>query len=740
MNGAVWHDIRRTLRDGLPLALIGAGALLFLIPLGTAAVPGDSIFDISVTHEQMKYRLIGDAFLPAVQSFAVLFGLFFGLYVFRFLLEPERSASVFSLPMSRKALYLGRFFTGLASIMGVILLPMALSLALNLMALRQDPGLLPAWLYLCLGLFVTASITYAITAIAVALAGNVAEAVFFTGAFLSAPYVFSFAASVFMKRLLWGNPYGVAPYIGGVQIMPPATELLSPFNPAVFFYGELQRHRMFYRPLASDIAPPIHPGLTFAWLGGCAILGFLGYICFVCRRAEQAGFPGKNKPIYHVCAFVPALFLSAFTFDLGAEAGLAFGTALTAAVFVVCSVVSGRAMGGGRSKADFLKTRVLPVGIAAIALLALAAGAASGYGAYASLPTLSGIAAVRASYVGNPNLLGLSAAGSCSEVGYYVAAGYTFTEPEDIALALRLHGMFNEGGRRAMQKGKKDYSATVVPYDIRFDYTGKDGKTKTWYYDRASLAELRALLELECTAPAKTGALLALGGEGAATSSFYAREAFLYGNVYLADMTYRDIFALTLSTEWRAELLAWVREDIAGQSIESRYFPAGEPLAVLMFTFNGDSDIETFAYHLNNALLFLDEAAYPRTLAFLRDNGLWFDETWTDLAASTDIAEIDTMILQEYDPYIGINKPAFPQSLYFMGYLSKSGDSFRVIKDFGVADVIRDPERMAAILPRLRCDWFLSTPGSLVAVKYKGSDKWVYKFAPESEYSNGPRP
>jgi hypothetical protein len=66
-----------------------------------------------------------------------------------------------------------------------------------------------------------------------------------------------------------------------------------------------------------------------------------------------------------------------------------------------------------------------------------------------------------------------------------------------------------------------------------------------------------------------------------------------------------------------------------------------------------------------------------------------------------------------------------------MGYLSGSPNDFRIMKDFGRANVVNDPEKIADIMCRLRSDYFLSVPGSLAAVKYKGSDLWVYKFAPE---------
>jgi ABC-2 type transport system permease protein len=538
-----------------------------------------------------------------------------------------------------------------------------------------------------------------------------------------------------MKRLLWGNPFGAVPYLGGAQILPGVAELLAPLNPVFFFYGDLASHRMYYRTLASDTPPAISPSTALAWLAVCVALCAFGCACFSRRQAEQAGFPGKKRLVACACAFVPALLCCSMTFDLAAGIHLAFGEALMAAVFIVCVVVFKLAFNGLKAHTmSGLKALALPPLVGAAILVALEAGAISGYGLYAFLPKAADTSSVRVSYVGDPNIFGASALGSSARSSYYITAGYTFDEPEDIALALRLHEMVDSGGRRALMKGIGDFGATVVPYDVRFDYMNNNGNTRIWYYDRASLAELSALLELGQTAAARLGMQAALGGDSLAQGTVYARDAYLRGDVYLSDMTFRDIFAMTLSTESRLELMARVREDSAERELADVYFPADEPLAVLMFTFNGDSDAETFAYHLNNAFIYLDQQGYPRTIDFLRANNLWFDETRTDLAASTDLDQVDMLVLQDYDPYMGMNKPSSPQSLFFMSYLSRSNDDFRVMKDFGGANAVRDPERIAAILPCLRSVYFLSERGALVAVKYKGGDKWVYKFAPGVSY------
>jgi hypothetical protein len=222
----------------------------------------------------------------------------------------------------------------------------------------------------------------------------------------------------------------------------------------------------------------------------------------------------------------------------------------------------------------------------------------------------------------------------------------------------------------------------------------------------------------------------ALTGGGDTESS--ARQAFAYGDVYLSDMTFRDVFRVRMTRSVRDGLLAAIADDILKKTAAQRYFPKSDAIALLMFTSEGESDLDFFSWHPGNSFVHLYEED-EKTLAFLRAQGLWFDEETTDLSAASDPKEVDRLILQEYDPYLGINSPAFPQSLFFMSYRSVSSDHFRVKKDFGKTNEVLDPQMRAEMIPRLRSLAFLSGPGHLAAVKYKGDDHWVYQFLPKGE-------
>ncbi|MDR1778188.1 MAG: hypothetical protein LBR14_00270 [Clostridiales Family XIII bacterium] len=726
------HDLKLCFRGMLPLTLAGLCVLLVFVPLGTAAVPGDSIFEVEVTHDQMKWRFIADGFVPLVQGFCVLLGLALGFAAFRFVLDPARAQLIFALGLKRGVLYRNRALAGTYLLLLAIMLPLAVSLCLNIASVGAWPGVFAAWVYVCGGLFVTALAAFCCAALGCLLAGVAGEALFFGATLLTLPYAVSYAAGAFLKYLLWGNPYGASPYLGPGPIRPQETDLAVRFDPLRFFYADLQTHRMFYRPLDSGEAPGIEAGAVLIWGAVCVLLLILGSMVFNARRVEQAGFAFKSQIMLNVSTFGPSLFAGAFVFSLGAVVGVWFGCVLGIAVFAVCLAVAAR----GAGLSDTRKSRrviamALPIAVKTALALALAAGAASGFGAYGSLPDEAEVTSVRVSYVGSPNVLGIAAYGSSTATSYYISAAPAYTDADDIRAAVAVHRLFDESGRLPLAKDEADFAGTVVPYDIRFDYVLRDGTQKTWYYDRASLMQLEQVAGLTPDA----GLAYALGGSGDVgdDGSSWAREAYLSGSVYLADPTYREIFSLGLSKEDRTGLLAAIRADEAALSFADRYYPSEEALGILMFTPSGADDLVTWSYHLSNAFIFVSPA-HEQTLAFLKEHDLWL-ETYGQGAA--EAADITRLILQDYDPYIGMNAPTFPQSPYFMSYISERSDDFRIVKDFGNPDEIRDPEQIAEIAPALRSTYLLTGSGSLAAVQYEGSDKWVYLFLPGEYKVNG---
>ena len=95
--------------------------------------------------------------------------------------------------------------------------------------------------------------------------------------------------------------------------------------------------------------------------------------------------------------------------------------------------------------------------------------------------------------------------------------------------------------------------------------------------------------------------------------------------------------------------------------------------------------------------------------------------------------QIESIILQRMDPYIGINAPDYPIGMYFMAYCADSADEFMIQKDFGDKYVIDDSDDIAEVAAGLRNGYYMSGGGYLAAVKLNCDDMYRYMFLPQSE-------
>jgi len=201
----------------------------------------------------------------------------------------------------------------------------------------------------------------------------------------------------------------------------------------------------------------------------------------------------------------------------------------------------------------------------------------------------------------------------------------------------------------------------------------------------------------------------------------WASKAFASGSVYLSNVWYDKPYRLSLSADARSALLSALAADISRQTAADRYFPQKEALGVLFFTSTGEADIKSYSYHLGNASVYITDD-FTDTLTFLENNGL------SGCLAFT--GEIESITLQKYDPYGGINGRKKPLSNFFIGYRGTSLDDFMVQVDFGAKQPVTDETRIAGLLPRLRSTYSMTREGYLAAIKLKGSEYYIYKYLP----------
>jgi ABC-2 type transport system permease protein len=343
-----------------------------------------------------------------------------------------------------------------------------------------------------------------------------------------------------------------------------------------------------------------------------------------------------------------------------------------------------------------------------------------GLGYSRRIPDAAEVRSVTFSYAGSPNYLGGAIAGSSSGRGYYATSLYTYDQPLDIQAVMALHKNFSGVGRQPLVTDTNDFAVTVLPYDIQVDYLLKDGGLMVRYYDRASLAQLTDMLKLDDTEQVRSAtAATIMGPENSG-----AADAYRNGQIFMSDSWYDTPYSVTLSDEKRHQLLAAIAADVAGQTWQQRYFPQEAPIGVIMFSRDGEDDSASFAFNLENTEVYVTDS-FTHTLAFLNENGL---RNLLDFNG-----KIESIRLQKYDPYEGINRRTTPLSSFFMAYRTDSPDSFMVEEDFGTDPPITDQDKIAQLMSCLQNDYFMNDGGYLAAVKLAGEDVYVYKYLPAAQ-------
>lgn len=718
------HDFIQTCRQSYGLLIVALIIFSLLIPFSTAGLPGSSIFNVEHTHQQLKFRLFNPEVVPALQAAVVLYGLGLGIALFRFLLDKRMVAVFFSLGLSRARLFGVRYAVGLLFLFLGIGLPLLFSLGLNLLALGLSPGLGQAFFSCWLGFLLLGLIAFTVTIICCSGAGTQLEAVLFSGAVLLLPTVLCGGVNALMRRLLWGNAFGAPTYSGGTEIYPSLVWLLAPVNPLLFFWRPAEEQAMFYRSLTQSQPDPFSWAVLGGWLLAAVAVALLALWVFRKRRAEQAGISGDN-PYLAAAALFGACFTSAVAvlyFVAGYSKSLAYPA--MGLVFALCYLLLRVTLFNstaprGKQLAGFL-------GQGAVLALVVLLVAGGGLGYRDRVPAAKEVRAVTFSYLGSPNYLAGEVFGSSSGKGYYLRSEYTYTEARDVRLVTQLHKQLAQMGPQDLAWAD-DFDQTVLPYDLVLDYRLRDGSRLVRYYDRATVDLLSQMLALD-EGPRVTAIIKQVvqgldedGNPIGPTMRTSAANCYANGRVYFSDSWYSSPYAVQLSAGQRRELLIALAADLERQGVEERYFPQAPPLGVLMFSLNGEKDSRSFAYDLTNTLVYVTES-FTQTNAYLSRLGL------LDLFDFQD--EVESMVLQPYNPYDGINKRKTPLSSYFVAYKSASPDDFLVESDFGRKRPLTDPDKLAQLLPLLQNCYFMRDGGYLVAVKLSGRETYVYKYLP----------
>ena len=713
------HDFAYVFRKNIWTFALLIIVLMILIPFSTAGLNGSSIFNISVTHMQLKFRLFHDNAVIPIMAVLIVMGFIIGFSLFRFLLDKKETTIFLSLGMTRRRLFANRFLFGcIASAVGVGV-PMLVSCLLNISALGGYQCLVRNTIYLSIGMFVCSVFSMLVAACAVFIAGTVSQALVYWAGLMCLPQFVLYAFNALIKELFFGNAYGVVSYSGTEEIRASLYQQFASLNPLFFLKSALETNGKFYRPLTTDVPDAIDVGLVVGWAIAVVVLCIVAMLLLKARKAENAGVRCKNRVASEAVIFTIAFMAFALVYTMLAQFGgvlaAVFGVAAILVVHLFFRKTFFQSNGKKEPALSFIIHTAAMVAVCFICVFALQANVTN-------VLDNSVIAEAKISYCGDPSSLYEDISGSTTGKGYYVKSQITLNSVEGVNGAKALQKLFIESGKQSI--GDKDeLEDTVVPYDITFEYTDTSGKNYIWYYDRASYSQLEQFISLEGIDEIRESMQDNFSVTQKNTDS-RAASAFSSKDIYITDPLLCDTYSLDITDDAREELMEALGADYAELTTDQRYFSDADDVAVLMFTDKGDQDTEYFTYHLDNAYIYVTED-YTNTIKWLEDNDL--------LSLVEDEPEAEYVILQEFDPFVGINGLQSPMGMYFMAYCADSEDDFVIQKDFGQAYKVSDADEVSEIIANSKDAYYMTKGSYLVAVKLQGEDKLRYMFLPSDK-------
>ena len=712
------HTFWQALKHTFGMAVIMLCILLLLIPASTSAIPDISIFNVDYTHNQMKYRFYLENINVIVNGAVILMGVVLAISLFRFMLAKRSSDAYFSLGITRIKLVIIHSFAGACYMALVLFISLFVSLLLNLMAFTEygfAPYAISGFFYIWTGFFVLALVSFMITLLTCCLVGTIAETTFFSFIFIGSISILFYGISTLAKQLLFGNSFGLTVSTGGSAVSSNMVTMLESFNPALFFLNASKNFCAQYVRYDAYIEPDQDYRLCVLWIIVAVLLLIGCFFAIRVRKAEIAGVSGKCVPVNFFVTFLVSFLGFTVVLNTVATYGLFLAIIIAFLTFIVLYIIL-----------EKLQTRrlwkglwKLPIqfGIVAFAVIILYTG---GFGYSSRIPVSDQIKEVEMSYIGSPNYLSSDNGGTSNGKQYYVRSDYTYTKSDDVKEIIDVHRAIIDAGKPKLAVDMEHFSSTAVPYDIIIKYTLKSGNEITRYYDRTTMEVLEKMLSLDDTQTVHNNiqsSILSL-----TNSNYGAAGAYKNGLIYLNNTLYTNPKQVLMNADQRTKLLSCIAADVAAQSIEDRYFTKESAVGVIMFSLTGSQNSLTFAYNIENTLVYVTPN-FTQTIQYLEDTNLYQYFQTTD--------EIENVSLQAYNPYISVvNTQTSPKSQYFLGYIKDTAHEFIQTKDFGNDFLIDTPERLAQVIPLLQNDYFMSRGGYLAQIKIKGKDKYVYKFLP----------
>jgi ABC-2 type transport system permease protein len=458
--------------------------------------------------------------------------LLLGVLLFRFVTNKKTVNVYYSLGIKRADLYTARLLAGVFMMLAAVLVPLAVSLGLNLHYFGSSVMLWRTFLFYAVHSTICVLAGLTISAAVSSCVGTTVEAIGFSAVLAAFPSVVTMCVNYSVPAILNGAPdityYDIYPSsssYGDMHLnMTDSTifgRIISHINLLMLnrssFINSSSVEAMTKEAAKKWAAPSLTPYILWAVL--IATFFVFGLFMFKRRKAEICGFPGRSAVLNFVLCMIASfgaasliIYFIAYTSQISRWIMIALVIVAAFLVFVILDVIlhlSFKAL-----KKDW-KIGLVHVGLMAAFLLSLYTGF---FGYSSRVPDIQDIESVS---ISAPNALmgsyqlGRELSGSYdSSIHYserYLKDSYYvcnrsnsvvggFKDKDDINTVREIHkAMIKAGNLSKMNCDPDDYSKRVTSQTVIIKYKLKNGRELIRVYKYVPLANYPTLYTLEDT-------------------------------------------------------------------------------------------------------------------------------------------------------------------------------------------------------------------------------------------------
>lgn len=463
----------------------------------------------------------------------VVISILLGVLLFRFVTNKKTVNVYYSLGIKRADLYTARLVAGIIMMLAATLIPLAVSLGLNLHYFGSSVMLWRTFLFYAVHNVICVLAGLTISAAVSSCVGTVVESIGFSAVLAAFPSVVTMCVNYSVPAILNGAPsktyYGIYPVASsfGENYLDMTNSTL--FGRAIAHINLLMLNRSSFINSSSVeamtkeaakkwAAPSLTPYILWAVL--IAAFFVFGLFMFKRRKAEICGFPGRSAVLNFVLCMIASfgaasliIYFIAYTSQISRWIMIALVIVAAFLVFVILDVIlhlSFKVL-----KKDW-KIGLVHVGLMAAFLLSLY----TGFFGYSS--RVPDVQSIESASISAPNaLMGSYKLGNELQSGYnsnlyyfgedglkdYYYVGNRsnslvedFKDKDDINTVREIHkAMIKAGNINEMNCDPDDYSKRATSQQVIIKYKLKNGRELIRVYNYVPLTDYPTLYTLEDT-------------------------------------------------------------------------------------------------------------------------------------------------------------------------------------------------------------------------------------------------